>query len=89
MTLPLIYTLNTVSKKDKRWLINSVKRHNRDKKRVREVIQFVKDHGGLDYAVKSMYDYKNRALDILNTYPDSEFKSSLLMMVDYVIDREK
>jgi len=89
MTLPLIYTLNTVSKKDKRWLINSVKRYNRDKKRVREVIQFVKDHGGLDYAVKSMYDYKNRALAILNTYPDSEFKSSLLTMVDYVIDREK
>ncbi len=89
MTLPLIYTLNTVSKKDKKWLINSVKRYNRDKKRVREVIQFVKDHGGLDYAVNAMYDYKNQALEILNTYPDSEYKTSLLMMVDYVIDREK
>jgi octaprenyl-diphosphate synthase len=89
MTLPLIHTLNTVSKKEKRWLINSVKRHNRDKKRVREVIEFVKDNGGLEYAVDAMYDYKNRALDILNTYPESEFKTSLLMMVDYVIDREK
>jgi len=89
MTLPLIYTLNNASKKDKRWLINSVKRYNRDKKRVREVIQFVKDAGGLDYAVTAMYDYKARALEILNTYPDSEYKRSLLMMVDYVIDREK
>ncbi|PRP67332.1 polyprenyl synthetase family protein [Nonlabens agnitus] len=89
MTLPLIYTLNNASKKDKKWLINSVKRHNRDKKRVKEVIQFVKDAGGLDYAVKAMYDYKQRALDILNTYPESEYKQSLLTMVDYVIDREK
>ncbi len=89
MTLPLIHTLNIASKKEKRWIINSVKRHNRDKKRVREVIQFVKDKGGLEYAVNAMYDYKNRALEILNAYPESEFKTSLLMMVDYVIEREK
>lgn len=89
MTLPLIYTLNHASKKDKKWLINSVKRHNRNKKRVKEVIQFVKDAGGLNYAVTAMYDYKRRALDILDSYPDSEYKQSLLMMVDYVIDREK
>ena len=50
MTLPLIHVLNTCSKKDKDWLINSVKNHNRDKKRVKEVIAFVKDNGGLEYA---------------------------------------
>ncbi len=89
MTLPLIYAINTATPKNKKWLINSVKRHNRDKKRVRAVIDYVKDNGGLDYAVRSMYDYKNKALDILHTYPDSEFKSSLITMVDYVIDRDK
>jgi octaprenyl-diphosphate synthase len=89
MTLPLIYTLNNASRKDKKWLINSVKRHNRDKKRVREVISFVKDNGGLEYAIDAMYDYKHRALAILNSYPDSDFKNSLQIMVDYVIDRNK
>ncbi|AZQ43576.1 polyprenyl synthetase family protein [Nonlabens ponticola] len=89
MTLPLIHTLNTVSNKDKRWLINSVKRHNRDKKRVREVIDFVKNHGGLEYAVEVMMDYKTRALAILDTYPESEYKTSLHTMVEYVIDRDK
>jgi len=44
MTLPLIYTLNTVSKEDKRWLINSVKNHNKDKARVNKVIEFVKEN---------------------------------------------
>ena len=46
MTLPLIHTLNTCSKKDKAWLINSIKKHNKDKKRVKEVIAFVKENGG-------------------------------------------
>ena len=44
MTLPLIYVLNTCSKEEKDWLINSVKNHNKDKKRVKEVITFVKKH---------------------------------------------
>ncbi len=89
MTLPLIHSINTASEKNRRWLINSIKKHNRDKKRVKEVIAYVKQNGGLDYAVKSMYEYKKEALKILNTYPDSEYKSSLQLMVDYVIDREK
>ena len=89
MTLPLIYTLNQASKKDKKWLINSIKNHNKDAKRVKEVIAFVKDNGGLDYAVDKMKQFQEEALDILNTYPDSEYKNSLELMVNYVIDRKK
>jgi octaprenyl-diphosphate synthase len=89
MTLPLIYALNQASKQDKNWLINSIKNHNKDAKRVKEVIAFVKDHGGLDYAIKKMKDFQEEALQLLNTYPDSEYKNSLQLMVNYVIDRKK
>ena len=89
MTLPLIFTLNNVTKKEKSWLINSIKKYNKDKKRVREVIAFVKEQGGLDYAVKRMKEYQQEALNILDTYPDSEYKNSLVTMVNYVIEREK
>jgi octaprenyl-diphosphate synthase len=88
MTLPLIYSINQASPRDRRWLVNSIKKHNRDKNRVRKVVSYVKENGGLEYAVKAMYFYKEEALKILNTYPDSPYKKSLLMMVDYVIDRE-
>ncbi|AZJ36835.1 polyprenyl synthetase family protein [Tenacibaculum singaporense] len=88
MTLPLIYTLNTCSPKEKTWLINSVKKHNKNKKRVKEVIAFVKENGGLEYTTAKMHDYKNKALAILNNYPDSEYKSSLLQMIDYVVERK-
>ncbi|MCH2489434.1 MAG: polyprenyl synthetase family protein [Flavobacteriales bacterium] len=89
MTLPLIYALNTASEKEKRWLINSVKNHNRDKTRVREVIAFVKDIGGLEYAVSKMKEYQSKALAILQQYPESPYKRSLEQMVNYVIDRKK
>lgn len=89
MTLPLIYVLNNCSKAEKKWLINSVKNHNKDKKRVKEVIAFVKKEGGLDYAVKQMLAYKEKALALLEPYPESNYKSSLQLMVNYVVDRKK
>ncbi|WP_299557045.1 polyprenyl synthetase family protein [Seonamhaeicola sp.] len=89
MTLPLIYALNNADKKDKNWLINSVKNHNKDKKRVKEVIAFVKNNGGLEYAIAKMKAFQEEALEILKTYPDSEYKESLELMVNYVIDRKK
>ncbi len=89
MTLPLIYTLNNATPKDKKWLINSVKNHNKDRKRVKEVIAFVKDQGGLEYAVTKMKEFQEEALLILKEYPDSPYKDSLILMVNYVIERKK
>jgi octaprenyl-diphosphate synthase len=89
MTLPLIHVLNNCTKKEKSWIINSVKNHNRDKKRVKEVITFVKANGGLDYAVNTMKRFQAEALELLRTYPASEFRSALELMVNYVIERKK
>ena len=89
MTLPLIYVLNNSTTKEKKWIINSIKRHNKDKKRVKEVIALVKSNGGLDYAVTKMKEYQKEALSILNDYPESTYKDSLILMVNYVIERKK
>ena len=89
MTLPLIYTLNNCSKKKRDWLVNSIKRYNKDPKRVREVIAFVKDSGGLDYSVLKMKDFQNQALKLIQNYPNTNYKEALEMMVNYVIDRNK
>jgi octaprenyl-diphosphate synthase len=89
MTLPLIHVLNNCSTKEINWLINSIKNHNRDKKRVKEVIAFVKQNGGLEYAVKKMKAYQMEALQMLQQYPKSEYRASLELMVNYVIERKK
>ena len=88
MTLPLIYALNNCEESEKKWLINSVKKHNKNKKRVKEVISFVKEKGGIEYTVSKMNEYQKQALEILNSYPSSVYKDSLIKMVNYVIERK-
>ena len=89
MTLPMIHVLNTSSKEEKAWLINSIKNYNKDKKRVKEVIAFVTNRGGLTYAETKMKAFQQRALQILDVFPDSSYKEALVLMVNYVIDRKK
>lgn len=88
MTLPLIYVLNTCTKEERDWLIKSVKKYHNDKKRVKEIIAFVKEKGGIEYATEKMFEYQVKALELLETYPDSPYKDSLLTMVNYVIERK-
>ncbi|MBT8310736.1 MAG: polyprenyl synthetase family protein [Flavobacteriaceae bacterium] len=88
MTLPLIHVLNNASDKNKRWLINSIKNHNKDKTRVKQVIAFVKQNDGLTYAESKMRSFTEEALRIIAEYPDSEYQKSLEKMVNYVIERK-
>ena len=88
MTLPLIYVINNCSSKEKSWLINSIKNYNKDKKRVKEVIAFVKNNNGLHYAEEKMKMFQQEALQLLQNFPDSDYKNSLTLMVNYVIERK-
>jgi len=89
MTLPLIYTLNNVDKKNKKWIIQIVKKHHKNKKKVRELIEFVKANGGIEYSIEKMKEYHQKALKVLDKYPDNEAKESLKLMLNYVIERKK
>ena len=88
MTLPLIHVLNNCTAKEKSWIINSIKNHNKDKKRVKEVIAFVKNKNGLAYAEQKMLEFQQEALQLLQKYPKSDFKDALILMVNYVIERK-
>jgi octaprenyl-diphosphate synthase len=88
MTLPLIHVMETCSSSERRWLKRNVKKYNTNRKKVNEIIEFVKSKGGLDYAVEKMHAFQNEANLILNTFPESDAKDSLQKLVSYVIDRE-
>ena len=89
MTLPLIYTLNKVEKKTKNYIINIIKNHNNDDKKVIEVIDLVKQNGGLKYSEKMMLKYHEEALNLLRDISESDAKKSLVLLLDYVINRKK
>ena len=89
MTLPLIYALNNASKKDKRWMINVVKNHNENQKKVTELIEKVKSSGGIEYTKKKMYEIREEAMVLIKTYPETPSRQSLIDLILYTTEREK
>jgi octaprenyl-diphosphate synthase len=71
------------------YIVNIIKNHNKNEKKVGEVIELVKQNGGLDYAKKIMLKFYNEALEILDDFEDNEAKKSLNLLLDYVINRKK
>lgn len=89
LTLPLIFTLNTVDDEIKNHIINLVKNHNKDDTKVAEVIDLVKKNGGIEYAEKLMHKYHNDALEVLSQFKDSDARKSLILLLDHVVNRKK
>ena len=56
---------------------------------IEEPLAFVKTNGGLDYAVSQMKAFQEQALQLLEPFPESAYKKSLILMVNYVIERNK
>lgn len=89
MTLPLIYALSETNRSTRRWVINIVKNESDKTEKVNEVIQFVRESGGLEYAKEAMYRYRQEAFDLLDGVPDSPAKQSLRDLLIFVTERKK
>jgi len=89
LTLPLIHALKNISENEKRVIMNLIRDHNNDQKKVNEVIDFVNSSDGIKYTTDKMIEFRDKALNILASYPDCEAKESLIEMVNYTVNRKK
>ncbi len=89
MTLPLIYALNVADKSERRAMIRIIKRDKKTKQQVNQVIAFVKQKGGLEYAQKRMMEYKAEAENLLANIPGNGDTSYIGALINYVIERKK
>jgi octaprenyl-diphosphate synthase len=87
MTLPLINALSKTGWMERRRIISIVKNESEKPKKVREVIDFVKQSGGIEYAKAAMNRYHQDAIELLKDFPDSVYKRSLEQLVQFTIDR--
>ncbi len=88
LTLPLIYTLNTIDASTRRKLIYIIKNENKNPEKVKFVIDTVVAAGGISYATSMMNQYRNEALQLLHEFPDSEVRQALEQLVRYTSDRK-
>jgi octaprenyl-diphosphate synthase len=89
ITLPLIHALEQTSYLKKRHILGIVKNRKKSKSEINEVISFVSENGGMEYAELKMNQYRDKALAILDSYPDSEVRESLKSFVSYTTSRKK
>jgi octaprenyl-diphosphate synthase len=88
LTLPLIYTLNKVDRPTRQKLIYIIKNENKDRKKVKLVIDTVVAEGGISYATQMMNQYRDEALQILYAFPDNEVRKALEELVRFTTDRK-
>ena len=89
LTLPLIHALLQANSSDRRMIINIVKNHNENREKVKQVIDYVVQSGGIEYAAMRMNEYKDKALTLLRTLPENESRDSLEELITYTIARTK
>jgi octaprenyl-diphosphate synthase len=88
MTLPLIFLLSNASWLDKRRIINIVKNHNDNPSKVNALIKEVYEKGGIAYAEKKMFEYRDAALELLRQFPENTSRSSLEKLVIFTTERK-
>jgi octaprenyl-diphosphate synthase len=88
LTLPLIYTLQHTDADTRRKLIYIIKNQNKDPRKVQEVIDVVKQTGGISYTEKKMFSFRDEALAILHEFDNVEIRNGLEELVRYTTDRK-
>jgi len=89
ITLPLIYALNKAPKSESDKIIALIKNRDFTPEIIRQITDFAKENKGIEYAQLKMQEIKDSIIALLNDFPDSEAKTSLLQLSDYIIEREK
>jgi octaprenyl-diphosphate synthase len=89
LTLPLIYSLSKVGKKEQSAVLKLVRESKKNGKAVDKVVDFVRVNGGIDYATSKMNEFRDKAKQILSLYPESECRLALELLTDYVVERSK
>jgi octaprenyl-diphosphate synthase len=88
LTLPLIYTLQNTDAATRRKLVYIIKNQNKIPEKVQEVINVVKQSGGISYTEKKMFSFRDEALAILHEFDNIEIRNGLEELVRYTTDRK-
>lgn len=89
MTLPLLYTLQNCTKKEKSEIIHIIRKENKDREKVDRVFSYVEKYRGIEFAESKLTQYRNEAIEILMSFPENSARDSLVHLVDFTVKRKK
>ena len=89
LTLPALYVMNKTKDSFAQEIALKVKEGTATSDEITRLIEYVKENGGIEYAILTMNAYKQKAFDLLASLPDSDVCVALRAYLEYVVDREK
>ncbi len=89
LTLPMIHALSRAPKSHAKNIIRLIKNGSSQRKGLGDVVEFVREHGGIEYAARKADEYSGLARELLQHLPNSPSKTSLLNFIDFVTQRTK
>lgn len=89
LTLPALYVLNKLHDSSLNELALRIRALNASKEEIAQFVEKVKEEGGIEYAERKMYEFREKALSLLPVSTDEAIRVSLTAYIDYVIERNK
>ncbi len=89
LTLPLISALSNAPATERTKIIRLINKSAGKKNTYITVIDFVHKYKGVEYAVNKMNEYKEKAITILNEFPNSKASESFEKLINYIVERHK
>jgi octaprenyl-diphosphate synthase len=89
ITLPLLYVIRNSDSSERSRILRLIKRKNKNLTVVNEIIELVKEKGGLEYATNKMNEFKDNAVKALMEFPETDARNSLIELMNYLTTREK
>ena len=89
ITLPLLYVLNNCESGERSRILRLIKRKNKNQAKVKELVDLVVSRGGLEYAAEKMNEFREKAINGILEFAESEARDALIELVNYSTTRKK
>ena len=88
LTLPFIHLLSTIDASEKKHILSRLK-YYANKQDLNSIKKMIIDSGSMKYAENLMLEISKDAIEKLNIFEDSDAKKSLILLVEYNLERSK
>ena len=89
LTLPVIHAMEQATFIERKNTMRIFSKKSKSSSDIQKIVDLVHQYDGVGYAVEVMEKLKNQAVALLEHFPDSEAKKSLVMLAEYVVNRDK
>ena len=89
LTLPLIYSIENTSRKERNRLKAIIRKKKKSSETIMEIKEIIEKSGGFNYANKKLDEFSSNAIDSISSYNDGEIKNSLIELVHFNKDRDR